>query len=303
MFRINLCAFFFLLLQYGALLAQSTGEALMSATRLAPDLELPKDPSSLNAVGGPKMALYRPEGSGPFPALVILHQCGGLRTANGNWQNMSVLGWAKEAVSRGYVVLVVDSLGPRSVDTVCLGAKGGINFPRGVRDTHQGAQHLRALPYVDPDRIGFVGFSWGAMVGLLGSGQTWGNALSAGVRFKATVAFYPGCFEIRPASGRPYEVVNPDIDVPTLVLMGDRDTETPPSDCVSRLEPIKDSGRPVEWHVYPGVTHCWDCQNLNGLKKTDLRGTSVEYKYDRDVTKDSADRMFSFLQKALVRSK
>jgi len=85
--------------------------------------------------------------------------------------------------------------------------------------------------------------------------------------------------------------------------MGDRDTETPPDECTSRLEPVKGSGGPVEWHTYPGATHCWDCQNLNGFRKTDFRGTSVEYKYDRDVTKDSADRMFAFFQKALVRSR
>ena len=69
---------------------------------------------------------------------------------------MAILGWAKEAVSRGYVALVLDSLGPRRVDTVCYGANGGVNFPRGVRDALQAAEHLRKLPYVDRDRVAFV---------------------------------------------------------------------------------------------------------------------------------------------------
>ena len=216
---------------------------------------------------------------------------------------MAVLGWAKEAVSRGYVALVLDSLVPRSVDTVCMGAKGGINFPRGVRDAHQAAQHLRTLPYVDSNRIGFVGFTWGGMVGLLSAAAAWRNALSAGSRFGAIMAFYPGCVEIRPANGRPYQVVNSDIDVPTLVLMGKQDFETPPDECTARLESVKANGGPVEWHLYPGAAHCWDCQNLNRFRKTDFSGTSVEYRYDGDVSKDSADRMFGFFEKALGRSR
>ena len=51
------------------------------------------------------------------------------------------------------------------------------------------------------------------------------------------------------------------------------------------------------------MTNCWDCQNLNRFRKTDFRVTSVEYRYDGDVSKDSADRMFGFFEKALGRSR
>jgi dienelactone hydrolase len=276
--------------------AQSLRDVLLSGAALAPDLELPTETAYLGAFSAPKMALYKPEGPGPFPAIVILHQCGGLRSLSGPWQNMSILGWAKEAVSRGYVALVLDSLGPRRVDSVCYAAIGGVNPPRGVRDALQAAEHLRKFPYVDRDRIAFVGFSWGAMVGLLASGEAWGNALKAGERFRAVVAFYPACYELRPPSGRPYQIVRSDIDTPVLVLMGDMDTETPPQDCISRLEPLKAAGKPVDWHIYPGATHCWDCQDLDRLRKTDFLGHDVEYRYNRDVTKDSAERLFGFLR-------
>jgi dienelactone hydrolase len=280
----------------GVSLAQPFRDALLGAAGSAPDLELPAEAAYLGTFSAPKMALYKPEGPGPFPAMVILHQCGGLRSSSGTWQNMAILGWAKEAVSRGYVALVLDSLGPRRVDSVCYGVNGGVNFPRGVRDALQAAEHLRKLPYVDRDRIAFAGFSWGAMVGLLASGEAWGNSLKAGERFRAVVAFYPGCFEIRPPSGRPYPLVQPDIDTPVLVLMGDLDTETPPQECTSRLEPLKAAGRPVDWHIYPEATHCWDCKNLDRFRKTDFRGNAVEYRYNSDVSKDSADRMFGFLR-------
>jgi dienelactone hydrolase len=212
---------------------------------------------------------------------------------------MAILGWAKDAVSRGYVTLVIDSLGPRGVDSVCYGVKGGVNFPRGVRDAFQAAEHLRSLPYVDGDRIGFLGFSWGAMVGLLASGATWGNALETGTRFRAVVSFYPGCFDIRPPAGTPYPPLQPDIDTPLLVLMGEADTETPARECTGTLESLRSAGKPVDWHVYPEATHCWDCQNLDRFRKTDFRGTAVEYRYNKEVFKDSAERMFAFMKEAL----
>lgn len=282
----------------GAACAQVSGDVPVRAAMLAPDLQLPGQPASIAAAGAPEMALYKPEGDGPFPAVVLLHQCGGLRSGNGVWTNQSMLGWAREAVSRGYVALLLDSLGPRSVDTVCMGPKGGVTFARGVRDAFQAADHLAKLPYVDHRRVAFAGFSWGAMVGLLGGSAAWEKALAPGARFRAVAAVYPGCFDIRPPGLAAYPIVNADIGVPMLVLAGGRDTETPAAECVSRLEAIKAAGGPVEWHVYADATHCWDCANLDGFRKTDWRGNAVEYRYDREVTQDTAARIFEFFARA-----
>ena len=134
------------------------------------------------------------------------------------------------------------------------------------------------------------------MIAVLASGQRWGTALASGNRFAAAVSFYPGCFTIQPATGRPYEIVNPDIDRPLLVLMGERDNETPPGECVPKLEAAKAAGAPVEWHVYPEATHCWDCKNLDGSSKVNFRGSQVVYRYDRGITDDSSRRMFSSLR-------
>jgi dienelactone hydrolase len=276
--------------------AQPANPFLASAS-LAKDLEFPTKPSRLSFFSVPEMALYKPEGPGPFPALVLHHQCGGL--GEGRWQNLSMLEWAKQTVARGYVALVIDSLGPRGVKTVCMGAQGGVNFARGVRDALQAAEHLRRFEFVDKDRIALAGYSWGAMVAALASGQRWGTSLAPGERFAAAVSFYPGCFTIG-AAGNRYEIVNSDIDRPLLVLMGEKDTETPSAECVPKLEAARGAGAPVEWHVYPEATHCWDCKNLDGFSKVDFRGSRVVYRYDRNITSDAGRRMFEFLEKALA---
>jgi dienelactone hydrolase len=211
-----------------------------------------------------------------------------------------MLEWAREAVAQGYVALLVDSFGPRGVKSVCMGPQGGVSLPRGVRDALQAVAHLRTFDFVDGARIAVAGYSWGAMVATIASSNRWGSGLAAGERPAAAAAFYPGCFTITPLSGRPWEVMNADVDRPLLVLMGDQDTETPPSDCLPKLEAAKAAGAPVEWHLYRDVTHCWDCKNLDGFTKFDARGHRVAYRYDADVTRDSARRLFEFLGRTLA---
>src|SRR5881628_558758 len=81
--------------------AQTLAERLRYAAGLAKDLPFPAEPSRLSFFSTPRMAIYKPEGAGPFPALVLQHQCGGL--ADKSWTNVAILNWAKEAVQRGYV--------------------------------------------------------------------------------------------------------------------------------------------------------------------------------------------------------
>ena len=247
------------------------------------------------------MALFRPEGTGPFPALLLFHQCGGL--GGERWQNVSMMEWARKAVAHGYVALVIDALGPRNAASVCLGPQKDVTFARGVRDALQGAAHLRRLPYVDGARVAMAGFSWGAMVAVLESSAGWGDALKADERFAAAAAFYPGCFTIRPPGAASYDIMRTDIDRPLMVLMGGEDTETPAPECLARLERLKSAGAPVEWHLYPGATHCWDCVSLDGFTKTDGRGNRVLYRYDAAVTRDSETRLFDFLNRQMTPSR
>ena len=264
---------------------------------MAKDLEFPSAPVQLSEFAVPEMVLLKPDGPGPFPALVLHHQCGGLR--RGKWHNQSMRDWAVKAVNRGYVVLLINSLGPRNVDWVCGGPRGGVNLGRGVRDALQGANHLRKFPFVDAGRIAHVGYSWGAMVGLLANSKSFRYFMESSANFAAYVSFYPGCFTVKRPDGSPLDIVRSDIDSRHLVLMGDKDTETPADECAARLSAAKAAGAPVEWEIYTDATHCWDCENLDGLSKMDMRGNRVNYRYDAALTRDAETRMFGFLEQAL----
>ncbi|MEW6679071.1 MAG: dienelactone hydrolase family protein [Pseudomonadota bacterium] len=264
------------------------------------DLEFPGKVSTFGFFSSPGFALYKPEGPGPFPAVVLQHQCGGL----GDWQrkfsNTSMLEWARKAVARGYVALLMDSLGPRGVDSVCYGFKGGVNWGRGLKDVQQAAGFLRSLDYVDKGRVALAGYSWGATIGLLASSRDAVDTLGVPGRFDAVVAFYPVC-HAKPKSRAPYEVIAQNIDRPLLVLMGGQDNETPPQECFDRLEPMKQAGAPIELHLYPEATHCWDCKSLDQFRKVDSRGTSVVYRYSEALTNDAEERMFAFFERSFGR--
>ena len=268
-------------------------DIVQRAASFADDLALPDRAEAIDALTAPRMALLKPSGDGPFPALVLLHQCAGL--------NSAVAAWARRAVARNYAVLLLDAFSARGVTSVCYGPKTGVNLVRGAKDALQAAQHLRRKPFVDPKRVALVGFSWGGMVGLLAARRHYIDAFGTGPGFAAVASFYPGCFRIKPPGGRDYELVGPDIAQPLLLMMGEADTETPAAECVDKLTPLKAAGAPVEWHVYAGTTHCWDCQQLDGRSKTDVRGNHVAYRYQPDVVADSERRLFAFLERSWAR--
>lgn len=284
-------------------LAAGAGETpsaaeMRSAAGMAADLTFPAEAIGAADLGTPHMAVLKPDGDGPFPALVLFHQCGGLGQRNRT--NLSMADWAGKAVGRGYVVLLIDAMAPRDVDTVCFGPKNGLTFARGVRDAFQAAAFLRRQPYVDSKRVGLAGWSWGAMVGLFAARSSWAGGLAEDGPFRAVVSMYPGCFTLRPRNGSPpYDVLDTDVSTPLMVLMGGQDTETPATDCEPRLDAAKAAGAPVEWHLYPDATHCWDCRQMDGVSKVDVRGNRVTYRFDREVTADSAERMFGFLDRAM----
>jgi dienelactone hydrolase len=263
---------------------------------LAKDLSFPAASSAL-AAGNLQMSLLKPAGAGPFPAIVLHHQCAGLRAGRSSNQSMAI--WARESFRRGYVVLLLDSLGPRGVDSVCYGPKGGINFARGVRDALQAADYLRTLAYVDKDRVAHVGFSWGAMVALLTGSSSWRWASPGSKPFAASVAVYPGCFTIKPPTGPSFEIVQRTIDRPMLVLMADKDGETPADECVPKLQAAKAGGSPIEWQILQNTTHCWDCVHLDGFSKRDFRGNKIVYRYNARATDEARQRMFEYIDKAL----
>ncbi len=102
--------------------------------------------------------LAKPEGEGPFPAIVLLHGCSGTEwNTSHRTARRGLNGHARLLNDYGYVTLIVDSFGPRGISDGCQ--TGGKYNP--VQNSHANSafDHLAALPFVDADRIGSVGLA------------------------------------------------------------------------------------------------------------------------------------------------
>jgi len=280
---------------------QPTPKNLAGDAASAPDLPLPAVVTPLHEATYPKMLLLKPEGEGPFPAVMLGHQCGGLVFSKTNPQaaNWSMLSWAKRFHSAGFVTLLMDFTGPRGAQQVCQGPQAGVTLGRTVKDFYQAADYLRKLPFVNREKVALVGFSQGALIALFNNSTSFRQEFRQARGFDAYVSFYPPCRIMSLGPNRSLiDVVPQDIERPHLFLLGGTDNETPASDCEALLTPIKASGKPVQFHTYPDETHCWDCKSLNGFTKPGRLGT-VTYRYSEAATEDSFERTKAFLSESL----
>jgi len=277
--------------------SQPTPRNLANDSGSAPDLIFPAEATPISEAIYPKMLLLKPDGEGPFPAVMLGHQCGGLVFSKTNplAANWSMLQWAKRFHEAGYVTLLNDFMGSRGAQQVCQGPQAGVTLGRTIKDFYQSADYLRKLPYVKSDQVAMVGYSQGALIAMFNNSKSFREEFRHSRGFDAYVSFYPPCRIMSLGPNRfSIDVVQKDIEKPHLFLLGGADNETPASDCEALLAPIKESGKPVELHTYPDQTHCWDCKSLDGFSKPGRLGI-VKYIYSEAATIDSFNRTKTFL--------
>jgi dienelactone hydrolase len=128
-----------------ALIAAALAVGCARPTRVTYLNVTPDKPESVSAT------VTRPAGPGPFPAVVLLHGCGGV--------SPQLERWARWLADRGYVGMVVDSFGAAQGEGR-LRARGAGRHPhhRTARRRLRRAALAQSQPWVRGDRVGAVGF-------------------------------------------------------------------------------------------------------------------------------------------------
>ncbi|BAM92753.1 dienelactone hydrolase [Bradyrhizobium oligotrophicum S58] len=214
--------------------------------------------------------LSKPEGAGPFAAVVYLHGCGGLSERTRRHFASMLTGW-------GYVVLAVDSFSARGLAQAC-----DRPMPDRQADAWGAMAYLSSLPFVDRARIGIVGSSQGGIVTmrLASTHDVKIYDVPDDLTFKVAVAYYPIC-----------SVATRWLAVPTLILIGEKDDWTPAENCLQWLSLRPAKGAAVRLQVYPGAYHAFDFPAL----KYGLSSFGHWLQYDADAAARSTSEMQDFL--------
>jgi dienelactone hydrolase len=190
--------------------------------------------SNQNLVGD----LSKPEGNGPFPAVILLPGCAGPQYNISDWENI--------LVKEGYVTFDVDSLSPRGVSNVCSNPeKDKPTSVDRVADTFAAKHYLETLPFIDKKRIAVIGFSHGGITALIIA-----LSRSSEKHFKEIIAFYPYCFPIDPSKKF--------LSSPLMILSGGNDDWCPAKLCEAYPEILKGLNHEIVLKVYPGAYHAFD---------------------------------------------
>jgi carboxymethylenebutenolidase len=179
--------------------------------------------------------LVTPEGKGPFPAVIVIHEWWGLN----DWVKDQARALAKE----GYAALAVDLYRGKVTDKQEEAHQLMMGTPRdrALRDLKAAFNYLVSRPDVRKDRIGVIGWCMGGMYALALATEE--------PRLAAVVAYY-GAPPTDPAAIAK-------IKAPVLGNFGGEDKGPSPEQVKAFEAAMKKAGKTVDVKIYPGAGHAF----------------------------------------------
>jgi carboxymethylenebutenolidase len=180
--------------------------------------------------------LYTPQGKGPFPALIVIHEWWGLDD------------WVKEQASKfadaGYVALAIDLYRGKVATTPDEAHElmRGVPEDRAGRDLRAAFDYLQSQKNVKPGRIGSIGWC-------MGGGYSLDVALQEPT-LAADVIHY-GHLATDPENLKK-------INAPVFGVFGGQDKGITPDDVKKFEQAMKQLGKPIETKIYPDAGHAFE---------------------------------------------
>jgi dienelactone hydrolase len=189
--------------------------------------------------------------SGKNPALVVLHHAGGYSAGTTEQ-------YAKHFASKGYIV---------AEPLMFATASQRLSGEKAQEISFATLSYLASLEEVDPNKVGVMGLSYGAVLSLFSSTKGVTRKYTSSNQFAAHATLYGLCWYARKhlegaervvsQSGFPKEIWEEPTGAPVLMLVGGKDNYEPSNTCEKFIEkaPVKDHYSVI---IYPEATHGWD---------------------------------------------
>jgi len=236
--------------------------------------------------------LFRPEGPGPHPAVIMNHDCRGIQTFQKNM--------GERLAKEGFVALLVDSYKTRNVayGSVCknIAEWASRDFVGGrTRDIYGAAIWLMAQDFVKNDGIGVLGWDLDtsmASVSLLGVYKEYPE-----IKIAAVVSNYPDCK--RMGYG--------EFVTPVLIQTGAKSDWWGSRDChVLKSDSAKTSPVPIELVVFDEAGHGFDDPSVgdgyyiaDAWNNRKVPAFGATFVYHEKSAKQAANNAISFFGKHL----
>jgi carboxymethylenebutenolidase len=196
-------------------------------------------------VNGEAMRCYVsvPEGSGPFPAVVVIQHAGGVdefvRLMSDRFAQAQFLAVAPDLYHREE---------PNSSDDP-LTRMGRLRDVTIVADVNAAIDHAKDLREAQADRIGITGYCMGGRVTYLMAAKN--------PALKAAVVCWGGNIMMPWGEGPAPVDLSRDIGCPVLGLFGEEDPNPNPADVAKLDAELTRLGKTHEFHFYPGAGHAF----------------------------------------------
>lgn len=197
-----------------------------------------------------KGVVYAPEGKGPFPALIVIHEWWGLND------------WVKEQASKladqGYVTLAVDLYRGKVATTPeeAHEIMRGVPEDRAKRDLAAAFSYLQSMSNVKKNKIGAIGWCMGGGYSLDVALQE--PTLAADVINYGHLATDPEALK--------------KINAPILGLFGAQDRGITPDDVHKFGAALDKLGKKIDVTIYPDAGHAFENpNNKEGYREADAQ--------------------------------
>ena len=225
----------------------------------------------------------KPEGKGPFPAVIILQSCGGTTP--------SLYDWADKFNRWGYATFLVKSLEARGMQTCQKPFSRQLMYMDVASDAIGALEHLVKKPEVDAKKVVVIGFS-------LGAGAINNYILPKeksdldDADFAGAISFYQSCGSPMRALARyPVLQVTASLDHVHHRTCFDYKINWSRTDISKHLDQLTVVS-------YDGVHHSFDDTRMYSMKE-DIGGNAMLYDYK--AHQNSVSRVREFLKSAFGR--
>lgn len=188
---------------------------------------------TVNYFNGVKGFLAKPDGSGTYPGIIMIHEWWGL--------NDNIKQTAKDLAAEGYIVLAVDLYGTEAATTTDKARQlvSSYNLERGIANMNGAVEYLEENYNIK--KVASIGWCFGGAQSL--------NLALNNPEMDATVIYYGRLTSDQLQLSK--------INWPVLGIFAELDQGIPPSSVNAFESSLNELGISNEIHIYPGVDHAF----------------------------------------------